>query len=59
MTAPVYLLIEQQEDGVLLLYCDRGGPMTDTWHSTVEDAMAQAEFEFGIHSEEWADGDVI
>lgn len=28
---------------------------TDTWHETLEDALYQAEWEFGVMPEEWAD----
>ncbi len=31
------------------------GENTDTWHASVEDAMDQAEFEFGVKPEEWVD----
>ncbi len=26
---------------------------SDTWHETLEDAMDQADFEFGVKPEEW------
>lgn len=28
---------------------------TDTWHETLEDALHQAEWEFGVLAEEWTD----
>ena len=28
---------------------------TDTWHETLEDALHQAEWEFGVLPEEWTD----
>jgi hypothetical protein len=35
------------DEGVYLLYCDGGwGAVTDTYHDSVEAAVAQAEFEF-------------
>ena len=34
------------EDGFYLFGCDQDwNPVTDTWHSTFDEAMAQAEFE--------------
>jgi hypothetical protein len=40
--------------GFYLLYIDaKGDPVTDTWHETVEDAMDQAELEFGVTRDEW------
>ncbi|MFD6394723.1 hypothetical protein [Nocardia sp. NPDC060259] len=34
-------------ENVYLFYCDEGwAVITDTWHETAEDAIAQAEFEF-------------
>jgi hypothetical protein len=36
------------EPGVYLFYCDGDWrPVTDTHHETIEDAIRQAEFEFG------------
>ena len=41
-------------DEVYLLYLDEGGQeLTDTLHATVEEAMTQAEFEFGVLPGEW------
>lgn len=41
--------------GVLLLYEDDSGDwLSDTYHETVEDAMAQAELEFTVRPEAWA-----
>ncbi len=35
------------QDGFYLFGCDEGwGSVTDTWHPTTEEAMAQAEFEY-------------
>jgi hypothetical protein len=37
------------EAGYFLVYLDATGQaMTDTWHASLEDAQAQAEFEFGV-----------
>jgi hypothetical protein len=29
------------------------GQVADTWHQSVEDALHQAEWEFGVQPEEW------
>jgi hypothetical protein len=40
---------EESSGGYYLLYLDtRGRAMTDTWHGSIEAAMAQANFEFGL-----------
>ncbi len=40
--------------GYYLLYLDeQGNELTDTWHATLEDAMAQADFEFEVKSDDW------
>jgi hypothetical protein len=37
-----------------LLYLDENGvEQTDTWHATLESALSQAEFEFGVKPSEW------
>ena len=42
------------DPGYLLLYLDKdGNEMTDTYHETLEDALEQANWEFGIEAEEW------
>lgn len=38
----------EEEPGVYLFYCGADWePITDTFHESLEDAVAQAEFEFG------------
>lgn len=37
----------------LLHYDNDGNEITDTFHETVEDAIAQAEWEYGIKENEW------
>lgn len=38
------------------LYClTAEGEETDTYHSSMEEALEQAEFEFGVAKEEWVD----
>ena len=41
------------DSGFYLLHICASGEVADTWHETVEDAMHQAEFEFGVHKDEW------
>ena len=44
------------DDGYYLLYLDdEGTALTDTHHATVEQAMHQAEFEFGVKRGDWED----
>ena len=41
-----------------LFYCDENRDVvTDTLHDTVEGALAQAEFEFGVSPQEWVELD--
>jgi len=62
LPAPAELRIVQEDvprngishSGFYLLYLDdNNAEMTDTWHETLEDAMAQAEWEFQVQPEEW------
>jgi len=39
--------------GFYLLYHPEAGPGTNTWHMTLDDAMHQAEWEFGVAPSEW------
>ena len=42
------------DDAYYLLYLDdSGNELTDTWHETINDAKAQAEFEFSVAPSEW------
>lgn len=41
------------DSGYYLMYEPETGPGTDTWHQTLEDAMHQAEWEFGVARTEW------
>lgn len=44
------------ETGVFLFYCDREWQvLADTWHSSVTEAKAQAEFEYAGVSKVWKD----
>jgi hypothetical protein len=56
LPTPVLLRIVQYDgdSGVYLFYCDESGrEMTDTWHDDVEQAMAQADFEFSVAQTDW------
>lgn len=53
---PAELRIAQypSDPGFYLLYCDGDGrEMTDTYHDSLEEAMAQAEWEFETKEGEW------
>ena len=55
---PKALTIEQYEGnpGFYLMYRNEANKeQTDTYHETLDDAFAQAEFEFGIKRGEWKD----
>ena len=41
------------DQGYYLMYEPETGPGTDTWHQTLDGAMAQAEWEFGVARHEW------
>ena len=44
----------QMIPGSICLYFDANGDeMTDTYHDSIEDAMAQADFEFEVRPDEW------
>ena len=56
MPPPARLRITQHdgEAGCSLLYLDEAGTeITDTWHQSLDDAMDQATFEFGVDPSEW------
>lgn len=45
------------DPGCYLFYCDDSGKeFTDTYHDSVEEAMAQAEWEFEVKKIEWDRG---
>ena len=53
---PALLRIVQfaEERGYYLFYCDEtGAELTDTYHDFVEQAMAQANWEFNVKTEDW------
>jgi hypothetical protein len=41
------------DQGCYLLHICEDGSMADTWHSTVEEALHQAEWELGVQPSEW------
>ena len=44
----------EQDTGFYLFYLDYGDELiTDTYHMSVEDAMAQAEWEYNVTKDEW------
>jgi len=55
---PAVLQIARYEGdpGFYLFYCSATGEvLTDTYHQTLDAALHQAEFEFGIRGSEWSD----
>lgn len=53
---PSYVTIHEQDGAFYLL---RYGPddefVADTWHTTIDEAKSQAEFEYGIGGSDWID----
>lgn len=45
---------EGDVDVYLLHYDEAGKELTDTCHSSIEEAADQAEFEFGLGKDEWS-----
>jgi hypothetical protein len=41
--------------GYFLTHICKNGQVADTWHQTLDDAFHQAEWEFGVRPEEWAE----
>jgi hypothetical protein len=39
--------------GFFLMHICENGRAADTWHENLEDALHQAEWEFGVQAEEW------
>lgn len=57
LPAPSSLRIGKYSDdsGYYLVYLDASGvELTDTYHDSIEGALVQAEWEFGIKPDEWA-----
>lgn len=56
LSKPSELLVVRYPDdaGYYLLYCDENGSeLTDTFHESLESALAQAEWEFQVKPGEW------
>jgi hypothetical protein len=50
------LIISERTDGVLLTrYASSGELAGDTWHAAAEEAFHQAQFEYGVARDEWAE----
>ena len=43
------------DGGYYLFHVCADGSGTDTWHATLEEALDQAEAEFGVTTEDWQD----
>lgn len=41
------------DQGYYLLHISEDHSIADTWHSTLEEAIHQAEWEFGVQQSEW------
>jgi hypothetical protein len=55
---PTSVEIVKQDGSVFLLrYNEEGDCIADTWHQTVDEAKAQAQFEFEIEEIDWTDMD--
>ncbi|WP_437286882.1 hypothetical protein [Sorangium sp. So ce406] len=48
-------IVQDGEVVQLFRYSSEGACVADTWHLTVDEAKAQAEFEFGICDHDWAE----
>jgi hypothetical protein len=56
LPTPSQLRVAQYRDdpGFYLFYCnDQGNEITDTYHDSLEHALSQAEWEFGVRPDEW------
>jgi hypothetical protein len=50
------LEIHDSDDGFFLYSIpDGGGMIGDTWHPTLDDALSQAESQFGVAQSEWVE----
>ena len=54
MPTELHIVQYEFDAGYYLFYCDESGTeITDTYHESLEKAMAQAEWEFGTKNDEW------
>ena len=52
--AALWIVRYDGDPGFYLFYLDdRGREMTDTYHDTLEGALSQAKWEFGVGEDEW------
>lgn len=52
---PVSVEIHQTDGGFFLLHIDSAGDsIADTWHQSLDDAKAQAKFEYEIVDSDWS-----
>lgn len=55
---PLTLEVIEQDGGVDLLRLDRAGVcVADSWHESIDEAKAQASFEFGVVEADWREVD--
>jgi hypothetical protein len=55
LPVPSWVQIEPATDGYSLLYLDSAeNCLTDTWHPSLQEAKAQAAFEFEIRDGDWS-----
>jgi hypothetical protein len=55
-TRKLNLEIRGSDEGFLLVSIpDNGGPEGDTWHQSMEEAVSQAESQFGVRAAAWQD----
>lgn len=51
---PAWVEIHEEPEGYYLLRFDANGScLTDTWHSTLEEAQSQGTFEYGLAADDW------
>lgn len=54
LPVPSWVQIQPATDGYSLLYLDaEENCLTDTWHLSIQEAKAQAAFEFNIQEDDW------
>jgi hypothetical protein len=59
LPAPTWVELVEENGGFYLYRLDdRGHCIADTWHQTVEEAKAQANFEYEIREEDWQSSDI-
>jgi hypothetical protein len=51
----LWIVHDPDDSGYYLMYGCENGQSTDTWHQSLEDALHQADWEFGVQPEEWTE----